>query len=265
MRLRMSLLLRAAGLLLVGLLIVFAAGACGDGDDGASAEEIQEVEDIIRQLVGSSGDDAEFVFAHVTDNAIETIFFSPSREECAANADECIGEPGTVESLSGTEIDGDTATSRVTADFGTYDVTLVREDDVWKLESLEAAPDEVPEGAAVVDLGLSEFAFQLNPDDIPADGNFAFRATNRGAQVHEVAVAPIPAGIDPLDALETVDESSVVGLKAFIIPGQEVDMTFFEAPLQPGRYVLVCFFPDTDDPEFTPHVFKGMIDEFTIE
>jgi hypothetical protein len=39
----------------------------------------------------------------------------------------------------------------------------------------------------------------------------------------------------------------------------------FEAPLEPGRYALVCFFPDTDDPEMTPHAEKGMASEFTVE
>ena len=35
--------------------------------------------------------------------------------------------------------------------------------------------------------------------------------------------------------------------------------------LAPGRYVLVCFFPDVTDPEFTGHIDKGMIAEFTVQ
>jgi hypothetical protein len=56
-----------------------------------------------------------------------------------------------------------------------------------------------------------------------------------------------------------------IALKVFIRPGQEdVDIAFAE-PLAPGKYALVCFFPDTDDPEFTAHVEKGMLAEFTVQ
>jgi hypothetical protein len=250
-----------SALVVLGGAAVFAA--CGDGDGEPSAEEIQEVEDLVRQLFESSGDDADFVFAHVTDNMIENVFFS-TREECMANADECIGDPASVESVSDTEIDGNSATTHVVSDFGVFDVTLVREDDVWKADSLRAASDEVPEGAAIVNMSLIEFTFAFRADDIPADGNFAFRATNDGEQVHEVGVAPIPADVPLEEAIEAVDESAVVAFKLFIVPDQEVDVAF-DAPLEPGRYALVCFFPDTDDPERTPHAFKGMLAEFTIE
>jgi hypothetical protein len=39
----------------------------------------------------------------------------------------------------------------------------------------------------------------------------------------------------------------------------------FEAPLAPGKYALVCFFPDTSDPNFTAHIEKGMLAEFEVE
>lgn len=256
---------------LVGLVAVALGGAlifsvaCGGGDDEASPEEIQAVEDIMRQAFESSGENADFFFAHVTDNLIETVLLS-TREECEANAAECIGEPTTVESVSGTQIDGDTATSTVVSDFGTLEVGLLREDDVWMVDSLAAASDEVPEGAAIVDLGLSEFAFQFNADDIPADGNFAFHATNTGAQAHEVVVVNLPLDANLEETIERIEteEEPPVAFKVYIQPGQEVDMAF-EAPLEPGRYALVCFFPDTADPEMTPHYLKGMVAELTVE
>jgi hypothetical protein len=55
-----------------------------------------------------------------------------------------------------------------------------------------------------------------------------------------------------------------VAFKVFLMPGQEdVDMAF-NAPLAPGKYALVCFFPDTADPEFLPHIEKGMIATFIV-
>lgn len=265
MHLRISWLWKSAGLALVGMLIAVGGAACGDGGDGkASAEEIAAVEDVINQLSNSTGENAEYVFGHVTDNFLESVFFS-SREDCQANAADCIGEPSPAQTFLNTEIAGDTATSTVTLDFGTVEIGLVRQDDVWMADSLQATSDEVPEGAASVDLGLSEFAFTLDDADIPADGNFVFHATNNGAQAHEIIVAPIPADVPLEDTLEGIGEDQPpAGLKIFIRPGQELDMAF-DAPLTPGRYALVCFFPDTSDPEGTPHAEKGMLGEFTIE
>jgi hypothetical protein len=250
-------------LLAAGALFILGAAACSDSDDEPSPEEIQAVEDIIRQLFAATSADADFVFAHVTDNLLETAFFS-TREDCMANPEECIGDPSTVESVSDIAIDGDDATATVVLDFGTFTVGLKREDDVWKGDSLLAMSDVIPEGAAVVDLGLSEFTFALDATAIPADGNFGFHVSNVGEQAHEVVVFNVPADADLQEFLESEEGPPPLGFKIFILPDQEVDMAF-EAPLEPGRYALVCFFPDTDDPEMTPHFAKGMLTEFTIE
>lgn len=265
MHLRISWIWRGAGLLLIGLLVAIMASACDDDGDGeASAEEIAAVEEIIRQAFSSGAENADYLFAHATNNLIETVLFS-TREECQANAEECLGDPSAVESVSGTAIDGDSATSLLTVDFGTFQVGLVRQGDVWMLDNLEAASDEVPAGAASVALGLSEFAFTFDEAAIPADGNFAFHVSNNGAQPHEVIVMGIPAEGTLQEALEAAGEDTPpAGFKVFIQPGQEVDMAF-EAALEPGRYAMVCFFPDTTDPEQTPHMEKGMLGEFTLE
>ena len=253
----------AAVLVVAALAGAVAAGCDGDGGGEASAEEIQAVEDILKQAFESGGEDADFFFAHVTDNLIETVLFS-TRADCQANAADCIGEPSAIESIAATEIDGDSASSTVTADFGMFQVGLVREGDVWMVDSLEAASDTVPAGAASVELGLTEFAFTLDSAGIPADGNFAFHVTNDGAQPHEVIVLSVPPDVPLQEALESAgEEEPPVGFKVFIQPGQEVDMAF-ESMLAPGRYALVCFFPDRDDPEMTPHAEKGMLAEFTV-
>jgi len=256
-------------LLLIAVAIsalAFVFVACGDDDDGggASAEEIAAVEQLFTQVFESDATNADFFFEHVTDNLIENVLFS-TREDCVANAEECIGEPSPVESVSDTVIDGDTATLTVTSDALTLQVGLVREGDVWKVDSAQALSDEVPEGADAVDVSLTEFAFTFDEATIPADGNLYFRASNDGEQPHELAVAPIPADAeDVLAALESIDEESIVAFKLFIVPGQEVDVAV-NAPLEPGRYAMVCFFPDRDDPEGTPHAVKGMIADFTLE
>lgn len=257
---------RVGVLTFLSLAIAAFATGCGDDDDNeVSAEETQAVEESVRIAFESSGEQADAFFPRVTDSLLSSVFFS-TREECETAPVECIGEPSSVESVSGTQIDGDTATSTAVSDFGTFIVGLVRENGVWKVDSLEAASDEVPEDVVLVDLGLSEFNFIFDQEDIPAGGNLAFHVNNFGAQAHEVVVVSIPEGTEPEEAVVAVAEEiePPVALKVYIQPGQELDMAL-EEPLAPGRYALVCFFPDTDDPEFTSHIDKGMAAEFTVE
>lgn len=213
----------------------------------------------------SSGADIDFVLDHATDNIFETVFFA-SRDECQAAADECIGEPLGVESVSRVELDGDDATATVVTELGAFEMGLVREGGVWKGDTFQPASDDVPDGAASVDLSLVDFAFGFDRSQIPGDGNFAFHVTNEGEQTHEVVVVQIPDGQGLEDALEAVGNEEVppLALKVYIRPGQELDMAF-EAPLAPGNYALVCFFPDTSDPEFGAHVEKGMLAEFSVQ
>jgi hypothetical protein len=251
--------------LLAGALAL-AAVACGDDDDDAAAS-IAEVEAITRTTVESDGSNAEYVFEHVTDNLIQTVFFS-NREECTASPVECIGEPASILSMSGTEVDGDNASTQVVlSDLGPFRIDLVREDGTWKIDALLADSDEVPEGAAIVDLSLVDFAFGFERGDIPAGGNFAFRADNDGQQTHEVVVLNIPDGSTLEEAVEAVANEEVPPLvfKVFIRPGQEDVDIAFESPLAPGKYALVCFFPDTSDPTFAAHIEKGMLAEFEVE
>jgi len=47
-------------------------------------------------------------------------------------------------------------------------------------------------------------------------------------------------------------------------PGEENKLVF-TGELGPGRYLMVCFLPDANDPEMTPHAFKGMASVFRIQ
>jgi hypothetical protein len=252
-------------LLLAAVALLTLAVACGDDDDEPSAEELREVEELARQVAESDGSNADFFFAHVTDNLIETVLFS-TRDNCMAAPVECIGEPASILSISSTEIEGDSAHVIAVSSIGALDIGLMRQDGEWTVDSLAAASDEIPSGATSVDLALSEFAFDFDQADIPDGGNIAFRVRNVGAQVHEVAVVAIAEGATLEESLEAVfaEQAAPVGLKVFIVPGQTVDMAF-EAPLAPGKYALVCFFPDTSDPNFTAHIEKGMLAEFEVE
>jgi hypothetical protein len=252
-------------LVALGLVLGVASVACGDdGDDEPSPEEIAAVEEVLNQVLSAGPEQADYFFEHTTDNLIETALFS-NREDCQANVEECLGEPLPPGELSGTTIDGDTATAMFTVEFGTFELHLVNEDDVWKVDIFQAASDEAPEGAASVDIGLREFAFDFEEGDIPDDGNFVFNASNTGGQPHEIVLLPIAAEGSLEEAMGGLgDDVQPAGLKIFVQPGQEDITMAFASPLAAGRYAVVCNFPDITDPEMTPHSEKGMLAEFTI-
>lgn len=255
-------------------LVAFAA--CSDDDDGgsdasptASAGEIAEIEQLVSDLIESDGAqqaDVDFFFAHVTDELLEG-FFQTTREESMASAEECVGEPGVVESNANTSVSGSDASTDVTADFGVFTFVLVKDGEVWKVTKIKAVSPDIPAGVTAVDLELNEFAFGFNPSDIE-DGNLAFAAENIGEQTHEVTLVKLDEGVVLDEAIQFEGDGTPPGVTDVahagpVFPGDEYNLVF-EEPLEPGRYALVCFFPDTDDAEETPHAFKGMTAEFEV-
>ncbi|MGK2965572.1 MAG: hypothetical protein ACSLFM_08185 [Tepidiformaceae bacterium] len=249
------------GLAVTGSLAILGM-ACSD--DEASPEEIKEVEDTVATLFASGPDEADYVFAHTTDNMFKTVFFT-TREDCEADTEACLGEPSELTSVTETEIEGDEATTRAEVEFGVFEVALVRDDDVWKVDTMRAISDDIADDTEEVDLKLVDFGFEFDADDIPEDGNFAFVIENEGDQPHEVVMFAVDAEGDLAEAIENTPEGPPAGFKLFIQSDQKDVGMAFEAPLEPGRYALVCFFPDIEDPEGTPHMAKGMLAEFTIE
>lgn len=128
------------------------------------------------------------------------------------------------------------------------------------------------EDAPKVDAGtvsLSEFTFQ---PDASFTGKGTVEIKNIGTQVHEMNIfkeaagktfadvkafllappgSPAPTGPPPFTAA-----GGIVGIG----PGQTMYQTM---ALTPGKYVLVCFFPDPNKGN-EPHALEGMIKEITI-
>jgi hypothetical protein len=256
------------------VLLAIGVAACGDDDEngGGSEEDRQEVADLTAQLAnlngaGATQEDIDFYLAHVTDSFLQG-FGTESVEVCADDPETCIGEalPNAAVTADDVEIDGDEATAVVSSDFGLFGIELTREDDAWKLSGQFVPDDEIAEGAEVIDLGLEEFAFtgDLESDAVKS-GDFAFHVTNNGEQPHEAVLVSLPeeGAIEDLLQDETFQPEPIF-VKVPYNPGDESDVAL-PAPLDPGRYALVCFLPDLDDAEGTPHAFKGMTAEFTVE
>jgi uncharacterized cupredoxin-like copper-binding protein len=259
------------GLGLAAVVVVAGlAMACSSGDSSPSADQ-QAVADLTVRLAGTNGPDADeaaidFYMAHVTDQFVQA-FGTESVEACRAAAAECIGDalPNPHVDPADVSISGDTAKVKLVSDQGSFGVNLVRNAADWQADSFFVVNDNIPSGVNKVDLGLNEFAFTFDASDSHVtSGKFAFHVKNNGQQTHEVAMLKLPEGVSLQDAMAS-DNPNVefITFKFPFQPGDEADMVVPE--LSAGRYALVCFLPDTTDPQGTPHAFKGMTSEFTVQ
>jgi hypothetical protein len=196
-----------------------------------------------------------------------------SVDEVVAGLPEFVGEPqiGDVEFLE-TTVDGDGATTDVQWTFGSaLDATrfaLLREGGEWKIDGEEERKVEVPAGVEEVSVDALEFAFDLDTDAAAsAEGGLAFSTNNIGQQEHELGLARIPADADIQELLQTEEEVpgfEFLGGVGPIAAGESDALVMLE-PLAPGRYLMVCFLPDTSAVgEGQPHALLGMVREFTV-
>jgi hypothetical protein len=268
-------------LLCLSLIVVSAAFvACGDDDDddgGGSEAERAEIADLAEALANTNGETAtdeeiEFYLAHITDSFVQE-FGTEDLAACEADAPTCIGEPlpnATVDPEK-IEVDGDEGKAVIDSEIGAFGIDMVREDDVWKATGTYVPDDEIADGTEVVDVDLVDFAFEGDLEsDAVKSGDFAFHFNNDGDQDHEAVLVALPdeGTIEELLQDESFQPEPIF-VKAVYEPGEESDAAL-PAPLEPGRYGLVCFLPDTSDPEVspdeaTPHAFLGMTAEFTVE
>ena len=127
------------------------------------------------------------------------------------------------------------------------------------------------EDAPKVDAGtitLSEFTFL---PDASFTGNGTVAIKNVGTQIHEVIIVK-EAGGKTLDDVEEVlsrrPGPAAGGPPPFTAAGGIVGLgpnqTMYQTmALTPGKYVLLCFFPDPTKGDL-PHALEGMLKEITI-
>ena len=247
--------------------------------DSGSDADVTDVEDTIKQAFADwNAKDLEKFVAHFTDAGLVDSF----GEEGAAAADvkaelaNFIGsDPITDPTFNGTTVDGTTATSDVQfAVGGGFDhikITLTKVGDEWRFNGEEGLPVAIPAGYTTVHVDMNEFAFALDTAEITdATGPIALEGSNVGKQDHEIGLARIPADAVIADILAFEGDPSTLGVEFVggsdsIAPGEGGNVVFTEA-LEPGRYVLLCFLPDTTEgPDGTPHALKGMVKEFVIK
>ena len=112
-------------------------------------------------------------------------------------------------------------------------------------------------------IGEADFSF-VAPDTI-APGRHLIHVRNNGAQPHEVLLVQLPPDVSIADFGRAVTEGVAtqppgkpVGGLTGLQPGSEA---VFLADFSPGKYRLICFFPDE---EGAMHYSRGMMTEFTV-
>ena len=259
-------------MLAASVLAIAGLAACG-GDGGG--EDAEAAEAVVRSAAERyNARDADGFYALFTDKGLKELFgpeAPPDINEAKQAFRGFIGEdPLTVRELDA-EVDDDTATvEAMTESGGTLDgetFTLIKSGNDWKIDGYRdysVSPD-VPDGYTEVDLALKDFSFDLDPADVKT-GKLAFVSKNEGKQPHEVVFVKLGEGVNLQQALQSEGPPEGIELLGRIEQqpdGDEYNMVMLR-DVTAGRYALVCFFPDTSDPQQTPHAFKGMVREFTV-
>lgn len=97
-------------------------------------------------------------------------------------------------------------------------------------------------------------------------GEQTFYVVNRGNQTHQVSLVQLDSGASPEDMLAAFGKppaplpGKLLGGMAGLEPGGR---GMFTASLAPGRYAMMCLFPNPTSHD--NHAAKGMVMNFTVE
>jgi uncharacterized cupredoxin-like copper-binding protein len=266
-------------LALVGLTSLALIGvACGDDDDGKSNEtpaasvtqsgggDEAAVRATLDKFTKAQADgDADTFLSLVTDHLLSDDFGFATRDQI--KEDPTIIQDDTPVDVKSVSVNGDKATANVELKTGFeqgVEASLIKQSGAWKIDDFQPASVKGPAGASSVDVEMVDFAFKLKPEEIKAGKPFVFHASNTGKQHHFIEMVKIPADADLQQLLQSEEQPEGVedlGGTMVFAPGEKADVVFPDN-IAPGRYVLLCFLPDTDG---TPHAFKGMVADFTVQ
>ncbi len=262
----------SVGLVLSALVVLSLAFGLRGAEQASAADPQLEngINATIKSLVAANNrGDAFAVLALFTDKGFAE-FFGESKAEGAADS-ELVADPVTLRSVRNVAATSTGATA--TADFevglgiATFDLSFVNQYGRWVIAASQTGSADPGPDTTLIDLKLQEFAFVYDKA-AAASGNIAFAAKNAGQQTHEMVLVKVDASVsvpELLDTLSTEDGSGPppfedFGFLGMLEPGQSA-VAGLAHPLEPGKYVFLCFLSDTDG---VPHAFKGMASEFTV-
>ena len=265
-----KLLLLIPALLVLPLLALACSdddGGTGNGDPAARGA----VEQTISGAIAAYGrQDLATFLNYWTDDGLQSEF-GATRQEITAAGREFFGGPAlSLGNFVKTDVKGDKATSDFELVFGISKspqrFELVQQNGAWKIDATQDLKASIPSGTTAVDVDLDEFSFKVDTAKL-AGGNFAFRMDNVGEQEHELVLLKVPASFGLQQLLQAVDQDvpegvEPVGFGGPVQPGDDSTLVFTQR-LSAGKYMMVCFLPDENDPS-TPHILKGMGVEFNV-
>ncbi|MFZ5876426.1 MAG: hypothetical protein ACOYXU_08460 [Nitrospirota bacterium] len=126
-----------------------------------------------------------------------------------------------------------------------------------------------PEAEPVPDVTITLADFEYKLSKPITAGRHTIRVVNSGQQVHETLVVQLPAkgtskafgaALAPGKPPSVTPPGKPVGGVVGLAPG---DSAVFQMAFTPGRYGLLCLFPDHDTGQ--PHFEKGMAMEFDVK
>jgi hypothetical protein len=177
-----------------------------------------------------------------------------------------------IRSLSTPVVSGSSATAQLLLDNGGTleldNLTFTKINDVWYIGAIQITSPPIPSDYKTVSLQTVEFAFRFDATAV-SRGKVAFAVQNAGTQDHEAVLLKIPANANLQQILQqsSEDQGPPPGVDFYgqvsVHPGDRFNMVLTK-DLVAGRYAMVCFFPDVNDPQHTPHALKGMVTDFTI-
>jgi uncharacterized cupredoxin-like copper-binding protein len=245
------------------------------------AERLTEELTVVAESLAAclSEGDAETVTQLAAERYLGQLFGSSvpfSRDEYVAIASELTPIPVRIVSLEDVAPSGDDrATALVTQVIGnqlqraewTFEPAPSGErragENTWRLAAERQQPVSAPPGAMPIDVEIGDRSFTLDEKTV-SGSDVILSGTNDSDEDHEMLVLRLAPGYTTADLLRASGpdlprEATFVGA-ATVTAGNEGDLVLVD--LEPGRYTLVCLFPD---PEGIPHLAQGMEATFTVE
>lgn len=276
--------------LAAGAALVLAAGCAADEDTpgtvGAgtpvgtavgtakAAGSTEDVEDDVRAALEAQADgDVDEFLNYWTPRGLQAEFGTTPAEVRERGADE-VSTPLDARAFRNTQVNGERATTLVEIGSGeenddefvfARNLELIRQGDKWLIDNSTPAAVQAPSGVRTVNVEMTEFAFRFQPTEL-ARGDALINLRNTGTQPHEMVLLRVPDDFNFQEALLSEEEPENVSflVAAMAQPGQSSSVLVLK-DLEAARHVMVCFLPDTADPQGAPHALKGMTADFGIQ
>ncbi len=179
--------------------------------------------------------------------AFQSSFTERGITDTVMSLPESIGNPSIgLRRIMDTEVSDDVATIQVMFGLGTQRNSLrhslVKTDGGWKIDAEERLSPKINEGTPVVDIQIEECSLKSGSTDLPSR-KAALTLENSGDVALNLALVQVRDELDPSEVADgQIPAAEVIEIVAHthsLRPGEKTNLAF-TAPLNPGRYVLVC-------------------------